>query len=87
MNTAEMWLKAQNDGKIYECINGEMAYSKKYGLTDKYDFNEGWNLEAWKHCGARGLDELLADCKWEEMNNVMTIEEAEEKFGIVIIRD
>lgn len=84
MNTAEMWLKAQEDGKVYECINGDMAYSKKYGLTDKYDFYEEWNLDAWEHCGARGLDDLL-DCKWQEMNNVMTIEEAEERFGIKIV--
>lgn len=45
MNTAEMWLKAQEDGKIYECINGDMAYSKQFGLTDKYDFNDAWVLK------------------------------------------
>lgn len=86
MNTAEMWLKAQKDGKTYECINGDMAYSKKYGLVDKDDFSEGWNLEAWSGCGAQGIDELLGGCKWEEMDNAMTIEEAEQKFGIKIIR-
>ena len=87
MNTAEMWLKAQIDGKIYECINGEIAYSKDRGLVDKYNLNDPWPLDAWGHCGAKGLDELMADCKWEEMNNVMTIEEAEERFGIKIIVD
>lgn len=87
MNTVEMWLKAQNDGKIYECINGDMAYSKEYGLVDKDDFNTPWNLSAWEHCGERGLDELLADCEWEEMNNTMTIKEAERKFGIVIVNN
>ena len=85
MNTAEMWLKAQNDGKIYECINGDMAYSKKHGLTDKYDFNKDWNLKAWEKFGAKGFDDLLGNCKWKEMSNVMTIEEAEERFGITII--
>ena len=85
MNTAEMWLKAQNDGKIYECINGDIAYSKDRGLVEKDDLNTPWKLSAWEHCGARGLDELMADCEWEEMNDVMTIEEAEEKFGIKII--
>ena len=85
MNTAEMWLKAQIDGKIYECINGEIAYSKDRGLVDKCDLNTPWGLEAWEHYGAKGLDELMADCKWAEMNNAMTIKEAEEKFGIKII--
>ena len=87
MNTAEMWIKAQEDGKIYECINGDMAYSKKYGLTDKYNFNEEWNLDAWKDCGAKGLDCLMDNCVWAEMNNVMTIDVAEERFGIKIVMD
>jgi hypothetical protein len=85
MNTAEMWLKAQNDGKIYECIDGDIAYSKDMGLVDKDDFNKPWGLEAWGHCGAKGLDELMTNCKWEVMKNTMTIEEAESKFGIKII--
>lgn len=85
MNTAEMWLKAQNDGKFYECINGDMAYSKNYGLVDKYNFNEEWGLDSWGQCGARGLDELLANCEWKEMDDVMTIEEAEKRFGITIV--
>ena len=84
MNTAEMWIKAQEDGKVYKCIGGDMAYSKKYGLTDKDNFNEGWNLDAWEESGARGLDELLS-CEWEEMPNAMTIKEAEKRFGIKII--
>lgn len=87
MNTAEMWIKAQIDGKIYECVNGDMAYSKDKGLVDKDDFRTPWSLEAWGYCGAKGLDELMADCKWKEMNDVMTIEEAEERFGIRIIVD
>ena len=85
MNTAEMWLKAQKDGKIYECVNGDIAYSKSMGLVDRYDFNYQWNLEAWRDCGARGLDDLMANCDWEEMSNAMTVEEAEERFGIRII--
>ena len=84
MNTAEMWLKAQEDGKVYHCIHGDIAYSKQYGLTDKYDFNYAWGLEAWKDYKQRGLDNLM-NCEWEEMDNVMTIEEAEERFGIKIL--
>lgn len=84
MNTAEMWIKAQKDGKIYHCIDGDIAYSKKYGLTDKENFNRGWGLESWEDEGAKGLDSLM-ECEWEEMTNVMTIAEAEQKFGIKII--
>ena len=47
MNTAEMWLKAQEDGKVYECVSGDIAYSKEMGLVDKYDFDEVWELTKW----------------------------------------
>lgn len=87
MNTAEMWLKAQNDGKFYDCINGDIAYSKDRGLVDKDDLRTPWTLDAWDAYGAKALDELMANCEWEEMDNVMTIEEAEERFGITIIVD
>ena len=85
MNTAEMWLKAQKDGKLYECINGDIAYSKELGLVDKDNFDEAWGLDSWGN-GAHGIDEFLGNCEWEEMCEVMTIKEAEEKFGIRIIR-
>lgn len=88
MNTAEMWTKAQNDGKIYRVVDGDVAYSKKYGLTDKDDFADAWGLEAWKDHGAKGLDTLFS-YEWEEIgkeDNVMTIKEAEVKFGIKIVR-
>lgn len=83
MNTAEMWLKAQEDGKTYENINGEMAYSKKYGLVEKYNFENPWGLEAWESYKQKGLDDLLS-CEWEEMNAI-TIEEAERRLGVKII--
>ena len=86
MNTAKMWLKAQKDNKVYECIEGDMAYSKAMGLVDKHNFNEPWNLEAWKYEKEKGFDSLM-NCMWQEMNNVMTVEEAETRFGIKIIRD
>lgn len=84
MNTAEMWLKAQEDGKTYECINGDIAYSKENGLFDKITF-EGWLLKAWDCYGACGLDKLLGGCEWREWEEVMTKAKAEEKFGIKII--
>lgn len=83
MNTAEMWLQAQKDGKIYETPDGDIAYSKDMGLVNKYDFNKPWNLDAWKYWDGKGLDELINN-EWEEMDNIYTIEEAEEKFGIKI---
>jgi hypothetical protein len=83
MNTAEMWIKAQHDGKTYECIDGDIAYSKDSGLIDKYYFTP-WKLGSWDLKGQNGLDGLM-NCQWEEMKNVMTIEEAEKRFGVKII--
>ena len=83
MNTAEMWVKAQNDGKIYECIDGDIAYSKDRGLVEKYDLTTPWELRCWD-LPEEGLDGLM-NCEWAEMDCVMTIKEAEEKFGIKII--
>ena len=86
MNTAEMWLKAQEDGKIYECINGDIAYSKAMGLVDKDNFNEVWKLSNWDCDKAKALDNLLGGCEWREMPiQIMTKREAEVEFGIRIV--
>ena len=86
MNTAEMWLKAQEDGKIYECINGDIAYSKAMGLVDKDDFNEVWELSNWDDDKAKALDNLLGGCEWREMPiKIMTKHEAAVEFGIRIV--
>ena len=84
MNTAEMWLKAQEDGKVYECVKGDIAYSKEMGLVDKYDFNEVWELTNWDYLGTRALDNLLGGCEWKEMKT-MTKEEAEQQLGVKIV--
>lgn len=84
MVTAEMWIKAQSDGKVYECIGGDIAYSKEMGLVDKDDFKQPWLLGAWNREEQYGLDALM-NCEWEEMKNAMTIEEAESRFGIKIL--
>ena len=84
MNTGEMWAIAQNDGKIYECIDGDIAYSKDMGLVDKYDFHSPWYLGSWDYKNQYGLDDLM-NCKWQEMSKAMTIKEAESRFGIKII--
>ena len=86
MNTAEMWLKAQEDGKIYECINGDIAYSKAMGLVEKDDFNKVWELSNWDWDKAKALDNLLGGCEWREMPiTIMTKHEAEVEFGIRIV--
>ena len=86
LNTAEMWLKAQEDGKIYECINGDIAYSKAIGLVDKDDFNKVWKLSNWDCDRAKALDSLLGDCEWREMPiKIMTKHEAAVEFGIRIV--
>ena len=86
MNTAEMWLKAQEDGKIYECINGDIVYSKAMGLVDKDNFNVVWQLSNWDCDRAKALDNLLGGCEWREMPiTIMTKHEAEVEFGIRIV--
>lgn len=85
MNTAEMWIEAQSTGKIYECVDGDIAYSKNKGLVEKDDLTIPWNLDAWRDDKERGLD-CLMNCEWQEMNRAMSIEEAEKKFGIIIIK-
>ena len=86
LNTAEMWLKAQEDGKIYECINGDIDYSKAIGLVDKDDFNKVWKLSNWDCDRAKALDSLLGDCEWREMPiKIMTKHEAAVEFGIRIV--
>lgn len=72
MNTAEMWTKAQEDGKTYECIDGDIAYSSEMGLVDKWKFDNPWGLEAWGYRKQHGIDDLM-NCEWEEMDNVMTL--------------
>lgn len=79
MNTAEMYLQAQKDGKYYRC--NSMVYQKDKGLMD--DYMEEWGgLGNWNTPGA--FDELMAG-EWELWDSVMTRAEAEKKFGIKII--
>ena len=86
LNTAQMWLKAKEDGKIYECTNGDIAYSKKTGLVDKNDFNKVWELANWDYDGAHALDELLGGSEWEEKAmKLMTRAEAEKEYQIKIV--
>ena len=76
MNTAEMWLKAQEDGKTYIVKQQTLCYSKQRGLF--YATNCHGNFNNFT------LDKFLS-LEWTEMSEtIMTKAEAEKKFGIRI---
>ena len=85
MNTAEMWLKAQENGKIYQVVNGDCAYQKDKGLFDK-DSGRDWMINAWddEYDNVSGFQNLMKE-NWEICQNIMTKEEAEAKFNIKIV--
>ena len=82
MNTAEMWLKAQEDGMCYEMIisqssNDEFFYQKDRGLFDGYGFQVIMdNFEK--------FDDFMKK-QWKL--RIMTKAEAEAKFNIKIVDD
>ena len=89
LNTAEMWLKAQTDGKTYQ--SGDVLYSKKTGLIDMEIPDRAWGIAAWaankddiegqKH----ELDDLMNE-KWVEYDMpTMKREKAEVLLGVKII--
>ena len=78
MKTAEMYTLAQTNGKIYYSKVADAIYSKEWGLVEKDDIDSPIDL------GSFGDIENLMESTWEEMNNIMSKSEAEEKFGIVI---
>lgn len=75
MNTAEMWIKAQEDGKTYYCC--DVKYQKDIGLIE-IATEEPWPLDAWTN-----LNDLMNE-KWE-VYQTMTKSEAEAKFNIKIV--
>lgn len=83
MNTAEMWLKAQNDGLTYYCPEHGLLYSKNTGLIDNDEFND--SVYMGDFCSVT-LNELM-NYRWTVAVGFMTVEEAEKKFGIKIIRN
>ena len=78
MNTAEMWLKAQEDGKTYYSKEADALYSKEFGLVEEGDISQKVSM------GDFPTFEHLMKSKWEEVK-VMTKAEAEKKFGIRIV--
>ena len=77
MNTAEMWLKAQEDGKTYIVKQQTLCYSKQRGLFHATNCRSNFNNFT--------LDKFLS-LEWTEMQEeIMTKAEAETKFGIRIV--
>ena len=78
MNTAEMWIKAQENGKTYKCE--DMRYNKKNGF---YDEKSGsWTARAFDY-----VDDIFK-LEWQlNQENEMTKSEAEAKFNIKIVGD
>lgn len=76
LNTAEMWLKAQKDGKTYIVKQQTLCYSKQRGLFYVTNCHSNFNNFT--------LDKFLS-LEWTEMQEeIMTKAEAEKKFGIRI---
>ena len=78
MNTAEMWLKAQEDGKTY-CF-GAMFYNKEKGFVDVA--NDPWPLYAFDN-----YEDFMTLNGWLRLPEIptMTRAEAESKLGVKII--
>lgn len=82
MNTAEMWIKAQEDGMCYETIEQgpdafTLYYQKDKGLFD--DDGARCGPDIWNY-----FDDLMNE-QWQL--RTMTKSEAEAKFNIKIIGD
>ena len=78
LTTAEMWLKAQEDGKTYIVDELQtLGYSKQRGLFYATNCHSNFNNFT--------LDKFLS-LEWTEMREeIMTKAEAEKKFGIRIV--
>lgn len=74
-----MYALAQANGKFYISHDADAIYSRESGLVEKDDIESPIDL------GSFGSLKCLMQSTWEEMTNVMTKAEAEEKFGIRII--
>ena len=76
MNTATMWLKAQEDGKLYNA--SDLFYHRRLGFVDSAYTN-------WRRVDATQLMEIH---DWKEVETkvpFMSKNEAEAKFNIKII--
>lgn len=78
MNTAEMWSKAQEDGKTYYSKKADALYSKEFGLVEEEDISQKVSM------GDFPTFEYLMQSEWEEVK-VMSKAEAEKKYGVKIV--
>ena len=78
LKTAEMWLKAQEDGKTYYSKKADAFYSKEFGLVEEEDISQKVSM------GDFPTFEHLMQSEWEEVK-VMSKAEVEKKFGIRIV--
>ena len=78
LNTAEMWLKAQEDGKTYYSESVDAFYSKEFGLVEAEDTTQKVQI------GDFPTFEYLMQREWEEVK-AMTKAEAEKKYKIRIV--
>ena len=77
MNTAEMWLKAQEDGKTYQC--NDVFYNKKHGFVDS-------DFQPWPINCVDFIDNIFGWDNWYEYEiPLMTKAEAEAEFKIRIV--
>ena len=77
LTTAEMWLKAQEDGKMY--VNNDVLYSKACGFVDIDDLKP-WPIEC-----VPSIESIFNWDGWHEYGFCMTKAEAEKKYGIRIV--
>lgn len=76
MNTAEMWLKAQVNGKVYR--SNDVGYSKNTGFIDF------WDGSKWPVTCVDTIDAIFSWDDWEEVKT-MTKAQAEQKLGVKIV--
>lgn len=76
LNTAQMWLLAQEDGKTY--CSRDLAYSKEKGFHPKMDPKRTWPVDSF--CS---LADIFA-CEWTEFRS-MSRAEAEKALGVTIV--
>ena len=78
MNTAEMYIKANENGKTYYSGSVDAFYSKEFGLVEAEDTTQKVQI------GDFPTFEYLMQREWEEVK-AMTKAEAEKKYKIRIV--
>ena len=78
LNTAEMYIKANENGKTYYSESVDAFYSKEFGLVEAEDTTQKVQI------GDFPTFEYLMQREWEEVK-AMTKAEAEKKYKIRIV--